>query len=199
MISLRSDIVGAVMAGGKSSRMGSEKALLAVEGRPMISYVTGTLSQLFSEVIICGADPQRYEFLGFRVVRDVFQRCGPLAGIHTALTHSAGRPVFVLSCDMPFVPPELVHHILASADRPHTRIAFSEGVLQPLCGIYGQECLPVAEEDLSEGKYSIIRMLKKVKHSAVKIDASLPFYADFIMRNVNRPEDYEEIRMRRKE
>jgi molybdopterin-guanine dinucleotide biosynthesis protein A len=173
--------------------MGTEKALLPLGGYPMIAHVIGTLSELFSEVIICGADPPRYEFLGLRVVQDVFQGCGPLAGIHSALTYSNAGPVFVLSCDMPFAPLGLVRHILNYSDKPQTRIALSGGILQPLCGVYGQECLPVAENDLRQGKYSIVKMLEKVAHTAVVIDTSLPFYTNYMLSNVNRREDYEAI------
>jgi molybdopterin-guanine dinucleotide biosynthesis protein A len=192
-MSLRSDILGAVMAGGKSSRMGAEKALLPLGGRPMISHVIDTLSELFSAVIICGADPATYEFLRVRIVQDIFQGCGPLGGIHSALTHSKPRSVFVLSCDMPFVPLELIRHIINSPDKPKTKIASSEGILQPLCGLYRQECLPFVEADLRAGKYSIVKMLQNVDHSEVVIDSNLPFYTKYLLNNVNRSEDYEAI------
>jgi molybdopterin-guanine dinucleotide biosynthesis protein A len=196
--SLQSDIVGAVMAGGKSSRMGTEKALLPLGGRPMISHVISALSEVFSQVIVCGADPAKYGFLGVPIVHDIFQDCGPLAGIHAALSSSHNRPVFVLSCDMPFVPPALIRHILSHSATFKTRIALTEGILQTLCGLYGQECLPIADGDLRGGKYSIIKMLEKVRHQEVEINSSLPFYNEYMLTNVNRPEDYEAIRWKLK-
>ncbi len=192
-MSLRSDITGVVLAGGKSTRMGTEKALLPIGGHPMITYVISTLKKIFTEVIVCGADSVRYEFLGVPIVQDIFPGCGPLAGIHSSLAHSKTQPVFVLSCDTPFVPEELVRYILDFSTSLQTRVAFSEGVLQPLCGLYAQECLPIMETDLRRAKYSIVRTLESIEYAAVSIGPNLSFYKQFIFSNVNRPEDYETI------
>jgi molybdopterin-guanine dinucleotide biosynthesis protein A len=189
-MNVRSDILGAVLAGGKSSRMGTEKALLPVDGRPMIRHAVDTLAALFSEVIIAGGTEGMFGFLQIDVVPDIVQDCGPLAGIHTALRRAKGRPVFVLSCDTPFVPRALVEHILAIRSEAPTKIASFENVLQPLCGLYDATSLPAIEEDLRAGKYAIFKTLAKIDHAEISITPDLPFFTAQIFWNVNRPQDY---------
>jgi molybdopterin-guanine dinucleotide biosynthesis protein A len=179
-----------ILAGGKSSRMGMEKALLPLKGRPMIQYVADTLSSRFSEVVIVGGGKDKYSFLELEVVPDVFEGCGPLAGIQAALNRARPLSVFVLSCDTPFIPVELIEYLLSFKSAAPTTIAISNGVLQPLCGLYDSTALGAIEHDLQEGKYSVLKTILNIDHTAVPITPDLPFFTPQIFWNVNRPEDY---------
>jgi molybdopterin-guanine dinucleotide biosynthesis protein A len=187
---LRSDVVGAILAGGKSSRMGTEKALLPVQGRPMVQVAVETLAAVFSDVILVGGSKDNFGFLEREIIQDVFEGCGPLAGIHSALNSSQGRPVFVLSCDTPFVPPRLVEFVMEYKSPAPTKVASFESVLQPLCALYDVTSLQAIEEDLRQGKYSIIKTLKNINYAEISITPDLPFFTPSIFRNVNQPEDY---------
>jgi len=189
-MSKRSDVLGAILAGGKSSRMGMEKALLPLKGQPMIQYVADTLSSRFSEVVVVGGSKDTYSFLELEVVPDVFEGCGPLGGIQAALNRARPLPVFVLSCDTPFIPVELIEYLLSFKSAAPTTIAISDGILQPLCGLYDSTALGAIEHDLQEGKYSVLKTILSIDHTAVPITPDLPFFTPRIFWNVNRPEDY---------
>jgi molybdopterin-guanine dinucleotide biosynthesis protein A len=189
-MSKRSDVLGAILAGGKSSRMGMEKALLPLKGRPMIQYVADALSSRFNEVVVVGGGKDKYSFLELEVVPDVFEGCGPLGGIQAALNRARALPVFVLSCDTPFIPVELIEYMLSFKSAAPTKIAKFSGVIQPLCGLYDSTALDAIEHDLQEGKYSVLKTILNIDHTAVPITPDLPFFTPQIFWNVNRPEDY---------
>jgi molybdopterin-guanine dinucleotide biosynthesis protein A len=189
-MSKRSDVLAAILAGGKSTRMGTEKALLPFNGRPMIQHIADTLSSRFNEVVVVGGSKDTYGFLELEVVPDVFEGCGPLGGIQAALSRARPLPVFVLSCDTPFIPVELIEYLLSFKSAAPTSIAISDGVLQPLCGLYDSTALGAIEHDLQEGKYSILKTILNIDHTAVPITPDLPFFTPQIFWNVNRPEDY---------
>lgn len=188
-----SDVLGAILAGGKSMRMGTEKALLPLKGRPMIQHVADMLSALFTKVIVVGAATDRYSFLNLEILPDVYKRCGPLGGIHAALNRAKPMPVFVLSCDTPFIPPELVEHMLSITSAAPTKIASFEDFLQPLCGIYDSTSIGAIEDDLQAGRHSVFKTILNIDHTVIPITPDLPFYDPDIFRNVNRPEDYRMI------
>lgn len=186
----RSDILGVILAGGKSSRMGTEKALLLLEGIPLVQHVARTLASIFRDVAIIGGDRRKFDFLNLPMIPDVFEGSGPLGGIHAALSHSQPRSTFVLSCDTPFVPSQLVTYVLAHEQSAPTRIVSVDGVPQPLCGLYDPSCLSVMELDLRGGKNSVVKTLQEIAHSIIPVTPDLPFYTSHMLRNLNRPEDY---------
>lgn len=192
-MSKRSDVLGAILAGGKSTRMGTEKAILPLKGRPMIQYVADTLSALFSEVVVVGGENDKYGFLKHEVVPDVFEGCGPLGGIQAALNRAKPLSVFVLSCDTPFIPVGLIEYISSFKSAAPTKIATFDGVLQPLCGLYDSTSIGAIEHDLQGGKYSVLKTILNIEHTVVPITPDLPFFNPQIFWNVNRPEDYRMI------
>jgi molybdopterin-guanine dinucleotide biosynthesis protein A len=192
-MSKRSDVLGAILAGGKSTRMGTEKALLPLIGRPMIQHAAETLSSLFSKVVVVGGAKDKYGFLKLEVLPDLYEGCGPLGGIQAALNRAKPLPVFVLSCDTPFIPVELIEYLLGFKSAAPTRIPTFDGVLQPLCGLYDSTSLEVIEDDLRERKYSVLKSISKLDHAVVPITPDLPFFTSQIFWNVNRPEDYRSI------
>ncbi|MCX6135575.1 MAG: molybdenum cofactor guanylyltransferase [Ignavibacteriales bacterium] len=186
----RSDVLGAVLAGGKSTRMGTEKALLPVKGRPMIQYAAETLAKVFAETVIVGGSQDKYGFLKCEIVPDLFEGCGPLGGIHAALHRSKPRAAFVLSCDTPFIPADLIEFLLRAKAPDLTVIATFDGVLQPLCGVYDASSFPEIDRDIEQGKYSVFKTLKNIEHVEIPITPDLPFFTPQLFWNMNRPEDY---------
>jgi molybdopterin-guanine dinucleotide biosynthesis protein A len=170
--------------------MGTEKALLPLKGRPMIQYVADTLTSLFSKVVVVGGSKEKYGFLKIEVVPDVFEGCGPLGGIQAALNSAKPLPVFVLSCDTPFMPPGLIEYILAFQSTAPTKIASVDGMMQPLCGLYDGSALKTIVHDLQGEKYSVLKTIETINHTLVPITPDLPFFTPQIFWNVNRPEDY---------
>src|SRR5579859_2029055 len=102
-----------VLAGGQSSRMGSDKALLNLEGVPLILRATSAAATVCNSVSLVG-DPAKYSNLGFPVVADEFEGCGPLAGIEAALRATSADWNLILACDMPRLETDILESLFAS-------------------------------------------------------------------------------------
>ena len=102
------EIVGVILAGGQSRRMGTDKTLLKVGGIPLIARSVKTLLPLFPMVAIVAKDVEKFRFLKDAVlVKDLFEEQHALGGIYTALSHFSGKDCFVFACDLPFLNPSL--------------------------------------------------------------------------------------------
>ena len=104
-------VTGIILAGGSSSRMGRNKALLEVDGSPIITRTYRTLASLFHEVIVVTNSPLDYDFLPCRKVPDIYPGCGSIAGLHSALAHSSTPHTFVTACDLPFLDPAIIRYL----------------------------------------------------------------------------------------
>jgi molybdopterin-guanine dinucleotide biosynthesis protein A len=133
-----------VLAGGRSSRFGADKALAPVNGRPMIEVVLAVLTGIFPEVLIVAKNPERYRFLArrgrVRLIRDRFRADHALGGIYTGLSEAKTPYVFVCACDMPLLAPELVRTLWRARLRRMAVVPRFGGSLQPLCAVYARRC-----------------------------------------------------------
>ena len=159
-----------ILAGGKSRRMGRNKALLDFGGETLIERLYGILKSAFEEVLISANDPETYEFLGAQVVQDVFGAGGSLAGIHAALLHSRGESCFFVACDMPFVNLDLVRYLNQFADGYEVVIPMSRNGLEPLHSFYSRRCVPHIEQQLGRGNLKIIDFFPHVSVREVTLD-----------------------------
>ena len=197
------DITGIILSGGRSFRMGENKSLLKIGDKPVIEHVTDLMKSLFTKVILITNDPDEYKFLKLEMYADIFIRMGPLAGIHSGLTHSWTIKNFIISCDIPLMTAEMIKYLVEfKTDKPIT-IAKADGFIQQLCGAYDKKCLPNAEEILfNQKKESLINSESKKNRCKVLdlvdlvgaeiIDAeSLSFYKKDIFFNMNKRSDYE--------
>jgi molybdopterin-guanine dinucleotide biosynthesis protein A len=181
---------GFLLAGGKSTRMGRDKAFLEFDGQTLLDRALNLLAGSCPSVAIVG-DPARFPNYE-RVVADVFPGCGPLAGIHAALAHSSAGLNLVLAVDMPWVSLELLAFLFATAESNHATVnvpRIGHG-LQPLCAVYRPQFLPVAERALREGNYKVDAAFAAV--STRIIEAAELAAAGFSERNfvnVNTPAD----------
>ena len=190
-----SDILGVVLAGGAGRRMGRDKANLPWRGTTLVERAGAVLAEVFAEVVIAGP-PARAA--GMEPVADRFPGCGPLAGLHAGLERAAGRPIFALACDMPFVDGALVRHLVErSRDSGRNRgawVASGEAGLQTLCGVYAARGLELAEARLEAGRLSVLGFFEAVGGAAVPITPELDFYRPELLLNVNRPEELRRAR-----
>jgi len=186
-------VTGAILAGGNSSRMGRDKALLPWNGKPLISHAAETLRALFQDVCICGGTGDRYGFLGLPVLPDIVPQRGPLGGIHTALSYALPASVFVLSCDMPLVSRSLIEYILKFPSSAPTKVAAPHGRIQPLCGVYHTSCLPLIEQELKHRRLKLMEVFARLNGTPVPIGPDLPFYDERLMINVNDEQTYRQL------
>ncbi len=183
-------ITGAILAGGRSSRLHRNKALLDLNGKPFLQHVAETMLNTVRDVVIIADRHDEYGFLGLPIHADVYKECGPLGGIHAALTVARNDAVFIVPCDVPFLTPAFIRLVLSREHRGDVTIVLGGNSLQPLCGLYRRSCLPVIEEELQRGQYSVRDCLKKLHTSIVSPPLDVQHSPAHPLMNINTPEDY---------
>ncbi|MEJ5261293.1 MAG: molybdenum cofactor guanylyltransferase [Ignavibacterium sp.] len=189
------DITGVILAGGKSSRMGTNKSLLKFGNQTIIERIAELMKSIFKDVIIITNTPDEYKFLNLPLYEDIYKWKGPLAGIHSALTHSTTEKIFVLSCDVPLMTKEMIQYLVEYKSKKLVVFCEAAGYHQPLVGVYSKEILREIEKFLTANELndkSFHQFLKNVDAEIIHPE-KLPFYKDEIFFNVNRPEDYNQI------
>jgi molybdenum cofactor guanylyltransferase len=188
------DVAGFVLAGGKSTRMGSDKAFVMLDGRTLLERALELTRSVANDVRVVG-ETEKFAALA-PVVEDVFRECGPLGGIHAALRASAAELNLMLAVDVPFVPAALLRYLVARA-RGSDAIATVPRAAgwQPLCAVYRREFGDVAEKALRSGRYRINALFAEVRVQAIEEEElALAGFAASSFRNLNTPEELEAAR-----
>ena len=180
-----------ILAGGRSSRMGTNKALLRIENESIISRLGRELGS-FGEVLVSCADRNDYEELRLPLVVDENRGIGPVEGIRRILTEASGEYVFICAADMPFVTADLVRYIASFISSDYDcYVLADEDHIHPLCAIYRRSVLPYVERMVSEGRYRLRDLFRLVP---VKyIDLADSRFDKKVVRNINTREDYIEV------
>jgi len=191
----RHDVTGVILAGGRSSRMGSNKALLPYRGGRFIEAIYRQLGNHFSEVLLVTNTPEQYDFLPCRKVPDIFPGMGALAGLHSGLAHSSTPHIFVVACDMPYLNDTLIGTLAALRHSADLIIPESPYGLEPLHALYARECLPHMAAALHDNRRRIVSFFDRVNvccFGKEKVAAIDPAFATFS--NINTPIDYYALR-----
>lgn len=161
------NLSAAILAGGASRRMGTDKALLTLSGRTLLERTIATVARVADDVMIAG-DRGPYHRFGVPVIPDVFPGTGTLGGIATALRHARHEYVLVVACDMPFLSARLLE-AMAGQPRdfdvlvPLTHASHSrqggQHTYQTLHAIYGRTCLAPIERRLADGDLRVFAAL----------------------------------------
>jgi molybdopterin-guanine dinucleotide biosynthesis protein A len=187
--------MGFLLAGGKSSRMGADKAFLEFGGQTLLDRALGMMSEACDSVRIVG-DPARFTKYGSTkygsLVADIFPGCGPLAGIHAALVHSPAELNLMLAVDMPFVSRELLAFLFAAAEDSDAIITVprSGRGLQPLCAVYRRDFSTAAEQALRAGKYKVDAAFSSVSVRVIEEgELATAGFSEQSFFNMNTPQD----------
>lgn len=182
-------VSAAVMAGGRSRRMGRDKAWIEFEGRPLIARVIDVLREVADEVIIV-ANEARYEELGVRVVADRFPEGGALGGIATGVGAAQHDLVLVAACDMPFTSAAVWRSLVERADGSDAVVPMIAGEYETLHALYTKRCLPAMESALASSRMRVISFFPEVRVSEVGEDELRAVDPDLrSFTNVNTPEE----------
>ena len=173
-----------IFAGGKSSRMGKDKALLPFgEYNTLSEFQHKRLSKLFKKVYI-SAKENKFDFKT-NIIEDKYKDNSPLVGIISIFETLNIDKVFILSVDAPFVNKEVIDKLINSNNRFDAVVAKSKSGVQPLCGVYKRSVLPIAKEHLKNKNHRLQSLLKKVETQFI------PFEDDTLFLNLNHPHEYE--------
>jgi len=188
-------VTAAILAGGASSRMGTNKALLLVDGVPIITRTYQILARLFREVIIVTNMPEEYAFIPCRKVPDIHPGYGSIAGLQSALAHSTFSRTFVTACDMPYLNPGLIR-LLCTVDETADAVVplNSEGLREPLHAVYARSSLPAIDTAIAANDRSILHILDHVQTRLVGQDETGNTAGDSTaFMNVNTMDEYERV------
>jgi molybdenum cofactor guanylyltransferase len=163
-----------VLAGGRSARMGRDKALLRLDRRPLVEHVARQLEPLFSAVLVSAAHADDYGFLGLRVVPDRIADGGPLAALAGALDASPLDVNLVVPCDVPEVPGALVRLLLREARRGDGAVPVdADGNLEPLFAVYRKSVLPAVRDAVARGDRKVTSFYRACSIARVAMPAGL--------------------------
>jgi len=170
--------------------MGSNKALLAVGGKPMISLLIDRVRPLTGQIIISSNDYSSYRFLNIPVVPDHYTDCGPLAGFHAAMLSNTCSLYIMLACDLPNLQASLLSILISLAEGfdaviPRTK----DGLAHPLCAIYRRTCLPSIEKALEQGTNKVIETILNDTLEVRWVGPEEGRFQDSDLANINTPED----------
>ena len=176
---------GWILTGGRSARMGRNKAFVEVDGRAMALHVADRIAPVCGTVTLVG-DPAIYGVLGLPVIEDAFPGQGPLAGIEAALRRTSADRNLIVACDMPALDIAMIEELFAAGGDCAVP-QYEDGKLEPLCAVYHRRCHATVLNALNAG----IRAVKDVLLGRggalavrlVRVHSTAPFA------NLNTPED----------
>lgn len=186
------DVTVFVLAGGKSTRMGKDKAFLEFRGRILLARALELAAGAGQEVRIVG-DSRKFAAFG-RVVEDIYRDRGPLAGIHAALKGSGTQLNLILAVDLPFVQPDFLKYLISVARNTMAlaTVPRAGDGLQPLCSVYRREFAQAAEHSLAQGKNRIDTLFIEPETRIVgPEELSKAGFSGQMFRNLNTPEEFE--------
>jgi molybdopterin-guanine dinucleotide biosynthesis protein A len=183
-------VTGVILAGGKSTRYGSNKALAEVHGTKLIERVVQTLEPLFERLLLVTNTPHEYSYLELPMVEDIIKGLGPIGGIHTGLETISDEAGFFVACDMPYLNENLLHYMVTLKEDFDAVIPRVGRMVEPLHALYTKQCLPAIRESIDSRVYQAMRFFHKIRVRYVdeeelrSIDPQLRF-----LFNINKPED----------
>jgi molybdopterin-guanine dinucleotide biosynthesis protein A len=183
-------LTGIVLAGGRSTRMGRDKATLPWGETDLLNTVLAALAPVCGRLVVVSNVPRTIAMAGVTVVADQYPGCGPLGGIHAGLLAAGEGYSFVAACDMPYVRSDAAAYMAAAAEGYDAAVPYVDGHYSPLHAVYHYRCLPAVAALLREGRYRIVDFYPQVRVRRVGADELARFDAGLSMlHGLNRPED----------
>ena len=182
-----------ILAGGKSSRMGTNKALLQLNGKTVIEGIVEKLENIVDDIIIVTNTFEDYAFLHLPMVEDKRKNMGPLAGIEAGLAATKTERNLIVACDMPFISVELGQYLLSYLGEYQAAVPEISGQLHPLFAAYRKDVNEAVTQSLQENQLRIrhflhhihVKIVKKEQLQSLELEnEELHFF------NMNNPDEY---------
>jgi len=182
-------IGGIILAGGKSSRMGQDKALMKIGDKTLIEYVYEIINTFTSEILI-SSNTNDYSFLNCEIIPDIYQNIGPMAGIHASLKNSKYDKNIVISCDTPFISKKIILELIKASSSYDITISRNNKFIEPLIGIYNKNILEYLDNAISNNKYSIQKFIHSSNHNIIDIDKIILDESKNSFININNQKEF---------
>jgi molybdenum cofactor guanylyltransferase len=189
----RHDITGVILVGGKSRRMGCDKAFLTWEGAPLFEKVLAVFREHFETILLAGGDEERFGKYGLPIYPDIYPGSA-LGGLYTGLYRADRQHIFVSSCDMPYPSGALLRHLCSLKDGYDCVVAETAQALEPLFAVYAKSALPAMLELLQRGNLRVYDLYPMLMTRYVAAEELAPFANEgrsFI--NVNTPDEFAQL------
>lgn len=184
------EITAIVLAGGKSSRMGSEKGLVLLDNKPFVEHILEAVEPLVTKTIIVSGNSS-YDRYANKRVEDIVQDAGPIAGIHSGLTHSATENNIIISCDVPFVTTKLLKKLIKYTEEDFDIVQLEgKGETIPLIALYKKRCVVVCMDLLIKNERRLRKLIINAKTKTIKVSEQELFFVS----NINTITDLKNVR-----
>ncbi|RFU67962.1 molybdenum cofactor guanylyltransferase [Bacillus sp. V59.32b] len=186
---------GLLLAGGKSSRMGTNKAMLPISEEVSIQQIASELKKAVGEVYLVTNSPADYTFLDLPTLDDEYEGLGPLAGLHAGLEAAKTETVFLSACDMPFIRASLIGEMLDNLKNYEALVPEINGRFHPLFAVYRKSSIPLLVSCLEQRKLRMMDFLEKMNVKIMK-ETDFELYATdkklfpYLFYNMNTPLEY---------
>ena len=185
----QTNITGIILAGGKSSRMGTDKGFMILNDLSFMSRIIKVIKPLVSDLIIVSND-KKYDVFNLKRIDDMIENSGPLAGLYSGLYHSKTKYNLVLSCDVPLINSAVIKILLDECDDQFDVIQLeSNGETIPLVALYKKDCMHLIFELLQNNEKRLRYAVEQFKTKTISVNNELREY----VRNINTPEQLREI------
>jgi molybdenum cofactor guanylyltransferase len=188
-------VTGVILAGGKSRRMGRDKAFLPFGTGVLIERVIAVVRAVTDDLLLITNTPEQYLRFGLPMVADVIPEAGSLGGIYTGLVHAKMPYSLALACDMPFVKPAFLRFLCDMAAEADVVIPKNAEDFQPLCAVYAQACREPIRQRIEAGRLKITGFFDQVRVCVIEGEVLARYDPhDVMFFNANTPEEYERAR-----
>jgi molybdopterin-guanine dinucleotide biosynthesis protein A len=190
-------VTGFVLAGGKSSRMGQDKAFMQLGGRTLLAHALELAQAATGKAWIVGG-AEKFATFG-PVVEDLYPGCGPLAGIHAALADARTDLNLITAVDMPFLQLDLLKYLItrAAASQAAVVVPRAGGGLQPLCAVYRKAFGEVAQRSLDAGRNKVDSLFAEVQTLVIEqAELERHGFGEEMFRNLNTEQDWQEAKQK---
>ena len=186
----RNNITGIVLAGGESSRMGTDKGLMKLKQKPFVKHIIDAIQPLVNNVIII-SNSTEYDQFGLRTYKDIIKRSGPLAGLHTGLYYSKTDYNLFVSCDVPLIKTKVLEQLINAIEEEYDVIQLKAGEkTMPLVAIYRKHCELPIEVMLADGERRVRVAVKQLKTKTINVDDDL----SEALININTKEELNKVK-----
>ncbi len=184
-------ISGFILAGGKSRRMGTDKALMLIQDETLLARMIGLIEPFCEPIAISG---QRMAYSSYKIdqIPDVFADCGPISGLFSCLKHTSTDWNLFVSVDVPFVNDELIRFLIAHIGESDCIVPRHDSGIEPLVGLYHRKAIPKLEEMILKGDFKLMNVLSKL--NTLYLDCNhLTKKIPKLFHNLNTPDDFKSV------
>lgn len=193
------EISALILTGGMSSRMNyQDKYLLKYDNRNFLEKIIDELED-FQEIIIAANSIQSFYQINFKdknvkIVRDIYEKIGPIGGLYNGILNSSNEYIFVTTCDSPNITKNFINYILSfhTPDYDVLVVRCEREYINPLFGIYGKSCLDKLKSCIEDKEYKLIEVIKNLKIKEVSLK-NIPFDGEQLLLNINTPDELNKI------